>query len=199
MDFKAIEEQYSVLLSKANNNTTSSYSSIKKLSEESFRFKKLSSADYIDNKERSFSTDEGQTNTNNNINNSYNNIKYITTTITNIENTELHNQSLFMFLDSNNTLSNSSNYLFCTEKLVLRKILNYMLFLNKTLCFKIKIEIQTAEKIEELIRLIFTNKTYLDILNEKHIDQIVMCCIIAILSRKPLYKIDELFSKICYM
>jgi hypothetical protein len=124
-----------------------------------------------------------------------------------IEDIEFNNQSLFVYqeqkifkrdniinlMSPSSTVENSSNSLnysnssnlICYKNIkpvyiLLRRIINYAIFLNKRITDHLKLNKETAKECEKLIKEIIENKNFIEILFNRHIDQIIICCIIAI-------------------
>lgn len=127
-----------------------------------------------------------------------------------IEDSEFNNQSLTAFLSSesmriNSTDSNamevdqalSTTYVQVPhERVVLRKILSYMFLLSKYVCTKLNINLKYCLTIEKLIKELILNSDNFDLLNNKHLDQVVLCSIITILFNEKVISADELISKV---
>jgi len=124
-----------------------------------------------------------------------------------IEDIEFNNQSLFVYqeqkifkqdniislMSPSSTVENSSNSLYYSNSsnllcyknikpvyILLRRIINYAIFLNKRITDHLKLNKETAKECEKLIKEIIDNKNYIEILFNRHIDQLIICCIIAI-------------------
>jgi hypothetical protein len=68
----------------------------------------------------------------------------------------------------------------------LRRILNYAIFLNKKISENLKLSKEVAKECEDLFKKILTGREYFDVIYEKHIDQVIVCCIIAIIKERGL-------------
>jgi hypothetical protein len=127
---------------------------------------------------------------------------------------EFNNQSLYVYQDQNifrqeniielmspsSTTENSSTSLnysnsnsFAAYKnikpvyIFLRRILNYSIFMNKKITDNLGLNKETAKECEYLLKKIMNNKNYIEIIFNRHIDQIIVCAIIAIMKiRKQL-------------
>jgi hypothetical protein len=124
-----------------------------------------------------------------------------------IEDIEFNNQSLFVYQDQklfrqeniidlmspSSTVENSSTSLNYSNSsnlasyknikpvyVLLRRIINYAIFLNKKITDNLKLNKETAKECERLIKNIINNKNFIEILLNRHIDQIIICAIIAI-------------------
>jgi len=121
---------------------------------------------------------------------------------------EFNNQSLYVYQDQNifrqeniielmspsSTTENSTSSLnfsnpnsFVAYKnikpiyIFLRRILNYSIFMNKKITDNLGLNKETAKECECLLKKIMNNKNYVDIIFNGHIDQIIVCAIIAIM------------------
>lgn len=128
-----------------------------------------------------------------------------------IEDKEFSNQSLFMFckfkryiysaIKENSDISKNliflNNYLNITqETIVLRKILVYMLLLTKFICSKIKLKSKTYILIEKLVKELVLNSCNIDLMENKHLDHIVLSCIITVLYNEKVISNDEVINKV---
>jgi hypothetical protein len=68
--------------------------------------------------------------------------------------------------------------------------------LNKEICDNLTLRKETATHCENLIKRLFTEKKYLITFYERHLDQIVICCIIAILKLFNLYQENNYYNTI---
>jgi hypothetical protein len=135
-----------------------------------------------------------------------------------IEDIEFNSQSLFVYQDQNifkqeniidlmspsSTTENSStslNYSNSTNLtsyknikpvyIFLRRILNYSIFLNKKITDNLKLNKETAKECENLLKKILNNRCHIEILFNRHIDQIIVCVIIAIMKLRNLFDEKE--------
>lgn len=126
-----------------------------------------------------------------------------------IEEAEFNNQSLTGFLSPHERnldhLHNEmevdniiySAFIFVHhERIVLRKILSYMLLLSKYVCTKMKTDIKYCIAIEKLIKELLLCSNNIDFFHEKHLDQVVLCCIITVLYEEKIGKSEEIISKV---
>ena len=119
-------------------------------------------------------------------------------TIEKLEENELNNQSLFMFLNFNFTVNSpkANSVQITSEKLIFIKILNYMLLLSKFVLNKLKIGISICLAIEKLIKKCLLSHRFFFLFVDKHLDQIVLCCISSVLNKLSIEKYEELIIKI---
>lgn len=137
------------------------------------------------------------------INDIENNLKLRT-----LEEAEFNNQSLTCFLSFNERSSiilenkmdfDSPVYIHLQhERIVIRKILSYMLLLNKYICMKMKINIKYCIVIEKLIKELILCSKNIDFFNDKHLDQVVLCCIITVLYNEKIISSEEIISKVTH-
>lgn len=115
-----------------------------------------------------------------------------------IEDLELSNQSLFMFMDFKGEISDEilSYKSLSPMKIILKKVLCYMLILNQFINRKMKNDISIALKVECLIKEIVCSVEYFHILFEKHLDQIVLYCIITVLSNETTDANEDIINNV---
>jgi hypothetical protein len=68
----------------------------------------------------------------------------------------------------------------------LRRILNYGIYLNKKISENLKLSKEVAKECEDLFKKILTSREYFEVIYDKHIDQVIVCCIIAIIKERGL-------------
>lgn len=119
---------------------------------------------------------------------------------------EFKNQSLFLFHNKDDfelefenkktTALNSyrdiqpfvSSYRYLNSMAIFfRRVINYSNLLNKTIFDHLGLSSNIAIQCENLFKKILTSENYISIIYDKHIDQIVICVIIAILTNNNLF------------
>ena len=88
--------------------------------------------------------------------------------------------------------TNFSCYVYIKPIYILfRRVIHYIIFLNKKLCEELKLSTHIAKEVEILIIEIFRNIKYINILYDRHADQILICCVLAILKAKSIYQEND--------
>ena len=96
-------------------------------------------------------------------------------------------------LEDNKNMLNFKNFkIIIPQKIIIKRILNYILFLSKFVCLKLKLEDKICIEIENFIKILFL-KTSLnfEILENKHLDEIVLCCIIFCIQNNRKINVNE--------
>ena len=71
-----------------------------------------------------------------------------------------------------------------------------MLLLSKFICSKIKLKLRIFSLVEKLIKELLLNSEYICLLFNKHLDHIVLSCIITVLYNEKIMNNDEVMNKV---
>jgi hypothetical protein len=66
-------------------------------------------------------------------------------------------------------------------------MISYAIFLNKKICLNLKLSNEIATYSENLLKSIFKDSEQIELLFNRHIDQIIVCCIIAVTKSFNIY------------
>jgi hypothetical protein len=113
-----------------------------------------------------------------------------------LQNIEFNNQSLFLYFDNSEFLNErqelQNSYIVYSQLspiyILLRRVLNYSIFLNKKVTDKLKVSTEIAKESEIILKKIITNSHYIDVLYDKHIDQVIVCNLIGVLKFHKLFE-----------